>query len=230
MNSLSNIVFILIPSIFQSWMLHIATSSNIRFGGARQPSLNISTVLRIIRLLLSEPNPDDGLMCEASTEYKYNRQAFDHKARSMTEKYAKVGAGESSCRNQCTETKADSTMMEVQGLGQEPNHVAQDFNPSHKRSHVESKRKRQEENYVLNKYMNHEKINGKGRKSSSKNFDQCNDSFDKKENVDSNYFSPLCQYQASSGFSLSQASRNQHEQDEDGNSGNNSTKSSSKLH
>ncbi|KAE8686743.1 Ubiquitin-conjugating enzyme E2 T [Hibiscus syriacus] len=177
---------------------------NLAPKGARQPSLNISTVLRIIRLLLSEPNPDDGLMCEASTEYKYNRQAFDHKARSMTEKYAKVGAGESSCRNQCTETKADSTMMEVQGLGQEPNHVAQDFNPSHKRSH--------------------------GRKSSSKNFDQCNDSFDKKENVDSNYFSPLCQYQASSGFSLSQASRNQHEQDEDGNSGNNSTKSSSKLH
>ncbi|XP_059634969.1 uncharacterized protein LOC132277206 [Cornus florida] len=58
--------------------------------GAWQPSLNISTVLTSIGLLLSEPNPDDGLMCEASKEYKYNRQAFDQKARSMTQKYARA--------------------------------------------------------------------------------------------------------------------------------------------
>jgi ubiquitin-conjugating enzyme E2 T len=45
-----------------------------------------------MRLLLSEPNPDDGLMCEVSREYKYNRQTFDYKAREMTEKYAKVKA------------------------------------------------------------------------------------------------------------------------------------------
>ena len=32
--------------------------------GAWQPSLNISTVLRSIVLLLNEPNPDDGLMAE----------------------------------------------------------------------------------------------------------------------------------------------------------------------
>ncbi|XP_010924209.1 uncharacterized protein [Elaeis guineensis] len=59
--------------------------------GAWQPSLNISTVLTSIGLLLSEPNPDDGLMAEASREYKYNRQAFDQKARSWTEKYADPG-------------------------------------------------------------------------------------------------------------------------------------------
>ncbi|CAE5970965.1 unnamed protein product [Arabidopsis arenosa] len=58
--------------------------------GAWQPSLNISTVLTSIGLLLSEPNSDDGLMCEVSREYKYNRQTFDYKAREMTEKYAKV--------------------------------------------------------------------------------------------------------------------------------------------
>lgn len=29
-----------------------------------------------------------------SKEYKYNRQAFDQKARSMTEKYARTGASE----------------------------------------------------------------------------------------------------------------------------------------
>ncbi|GAB2300359.1 hypothetical protein Dimus_034400 [Dionaea muscipula] len=64
--------------------------------GAWQPSLNLSTVLISIGLLLVEPNPDDGLMCEASKEYKYNRQVFDHKARSMTEKYAKPRSGGSS--------------------------------------------------------------------------------------------------------------------------------------
>ncbi|KAG2294106.1 hypothetical protein Bca52824_040775 [Brassica carinata] len=65
--------------------------------GAWQPSLNISTVLTSIGLVLSEPNPDDGLMCEVSREYKYNRQAFDYKAREMTQKYAvKVNAGDGS--------------------------------------------------------------------------------------------------------------------------------------
>ncbi|KAK6248521.1 hypothetical protein QUC31_020086 [Theobroma cacao] len=103
--------------------------------GAWQPSLNISTLLTSIGLLLSEPNPDDGLMCEASREYKYNRQAFDHKARSMTEKHAKAGAGENSCSNQCTETNTDSTMMEVQGFDKESKHGANEFIPCHKKPH-----------------------------------------------------------------------------------------------
>nr|XP_043626429.1 uncharacterized protein LOC122597906 [Erigeron canadensis] len=68
--------------------------------GAWQPSLNISTVLTSIGLLLSEPNPDDGLMCEASKEYKYNKQVFDQKARSMTEKYAKSDASPNHGGNQ----------------------------------------------------------------------------------------------------------------------------------
>ena len=39
--------------------------------GAWQPSLNIATVLTSIGLLLSDPNPDDGLMAEivSSTFY-----------------------------------------------------------------------------------------------------------------------------------------------------------------
>lgn len=40
--------------------------------GAWQPSLNISTVLTSIGLLLSEPNPDDGLMCEAVSVHVMN--------------------------------------------------------------------------------------------------------------------------------------------------------------
>ncbi|XP_058074395.1 probable ubiquitin-conjugating enzyme E2 37 [Magnolia sinica] len=81
--------------------------------GAWQPSLNISTVLTSIGLLLSEPNPDDGLMCEASREYKYNRQAFDQKARSWTERYAKPGTGgDSSSRG----LLVSPSTMEVEGV------------------------------------------------------------------------------------------------------------------
>jgi len=43
---------------FLSLMMTIAAQ------GAWQPSLNIATVLTSIGLLLSEPNPDDGLMAE----------------------------------------------------------------------------------------------------------------------------------------------------------------------
>ncbi|CAO2190965.1 unnamed protein product [Urochloa humidicola] len=63
--------------------------------GAWQPSLNIATVLTSIGLLLSEPNPDDGLMAEISREYKYNRQVFDINAQLWTEKYASPAVGAS---------------------------------------------------------------------------------------------------------------------------------------
>ncbi|KAA8534986.1 hypothetical protein F0562_029989 [Nyssa sinensis] len=80
--------------------------------GAWQPSLNISTVLTSIGLLLSEPNPDDGLMCEASREYKYNRQTFDQKARSMTEKYARAGSnGNDSCSQSKMEPKGPDVLQ-----------------------------------------------------------------------------------------------------------------------
>ncbi|KAF8119060.1 hypothetical protein N665_0001s0116 [Sinapis alba] len=85
--------------------------------GAWQPSLNISTVLTSIGLLLSEPNPDDGLMCDLSREYKYNRQTFDHKAREMTETYAvkvnKSGDGSS------TSLQIQETPIAVESHGDE---------------------------------------------------------------------------------------------------------------
>ncbi|XP_078168479.1 ubiquitin-conjugating enzyme 37 [Carex rostrata] len=74
--------------------------------GAWQPSLNISTVLTSIGLLLSEPNPDDGLMAEASKEYKYNRTIFDQKALQWTEKYAYPGA-----KGSKEETKSEIASM-----------------------------------------------------------------------------------------------------------------------
>ncbi|KAK9102634.1 hypothetical protein Sjap_019888 [Stephania japonica] len=111
--------------------------------GAWQPSINISTILTSIGLLLSEPNPDDGLMCEAvsmlisynnaklilivnfltkeedfslvtlqSREYKYDRQTFDQKARSMTAKYA-TGSSSVFCGGSMESDRLDSDTREV---------------------------------------------------------------------------------------------------------------------
>ncbi|XP_053312873.1 ubiquitin-conjugating enzyme E2 T isoform X2 [Spea bombifrons] len=56
--------------------------------GAWRPALNISTVLTSIQLLMSEPNPDDPLMADISSEFKYNKAAFLSNARRWTEKHA----------------------------------------------------------------------------------------------------------------------------------------------
>ncbi|XP_024073707.1 ubiquitin-conjugating enzyme E2 T-like isoform X1 [Terrapene carolina triunguis] len=56
--------------------------------GAWRPSLNISTLLTSIQLLMSEPNPDDPLMADISSEYKYNKEVFIRNAKQWTEKHA----------------------------------------------------------------------------------------------------------------------------------------------
>ncbi|XP_029689993.1 ubiquitin-conjugating enzyme E2 T isoform X3 [Takifugu rubripes] len=56
--------------------------------GAWRPSLNISTVLTSIQLLMAEPNPDDPLMADISSEFKYNKQLFTEKARKCTQEHA----------------------------------------------------------------------------------------------------------------------------------------------
>ena len=60
--------------------------------GSWKPAHNISTVLTSIQLLLSEPNPDDGLMADISSEYKHNRPSFEGKAKEWVSMYAKDGA------------------------------------------------------------------------------------------------------------------------------------------
>lgn len=102
--------------------------------GAWQPSLNISTVLTSIGLLLCEPNPDDGLMCEASREYKYNRLVFDHRAQAMTEKYAKPGANIGSCSTQYIQSDTNSSpMVEIKGPDKESTNQNKDFIPNHEK-------------------------------------------------------------------------------------------------
>ncbi|KAM8812632.1 ubiquitin-conjugating enzyme E2 T [Rhynchonycteris naso] len=56
--------------------------------GAWRPSLNIATVLASIQLLMAEPNPDDPLMADISSEFKYNRPVFLKNAQQWTEKHA----------------------------------------------------------------------------------------------------------------------------------------------
>ncbi|XP_022047485.1 ubiquitin-conjugating enzyme E2 T [Acanthochromis polyacanthus] len=56
--------------------------------GAWKPSLNISTVLTSIQLLMAEPNPDDPLMADISSEFKYNKHLFTEKARKWTQEHA----------------------------------------------------------------------------------------------------------------------------------------------
>ncbi|KAK3164717.1 hypothetical protein QOZ80_1AG0023660 [Eleusine coracana subsp. coracana] len=91
--------------------------------GAWQPSINIATVLTSIGLLLSEPNPDDGLMAEISREYKYNRQVFDANAQLWTEKYANSAAvGASNWGSVDVTVLGKNTQMEdMQNLGSLPN-------------------------------------------------------------------------------------------------------------
>uniref|UniRef100_A0A8D2LLZ7 Ubiquitin-conjugating enzyme E2 T n=1 Tax=Varanus komodoensis TaxID=61221 RepID=A0A8D2LLZ7_VARKO len=55
--------------------------------GAWRPSLNIAAVLTSIQMLMNEPNPDDPLMADISSEYKYNKQEFLRNARQWTGKY-----------------------------------------------------------------------------------------------------------------------------------------------
>ncbi|XP_051004195.1 ubiquitin-conjugating enzyme E2 T [Acomys russatus] len=57
--------------------------------GAWRPCLNIATVLTSIQLLMAEPNPDDPLMADISSEFKYNKIAFLKNARQWTETHAR---------------------------------------------------------------------------------------------------------------------------------------------
>uniref|UniRef100_A0A6B2L3G1 UBC core domain-containing protein n=1 Tax=Arcella intermedia TaxID=1963864 RepID=A0A6B2L3G1_9EUKA len=56
--------------------------------GQWKPSLNIQKVLLTIQVLLSKPNPEDGLVKEISAEFQYENHIFLEKARQYTLKYA----------------------------------------------------------------------------------------------------------------------------------------------
>ncbi|XP_070765873.1 ubiquitin-conjugating enzyme E2 T [Enoplosus armatus] len=89
--------------------------------GAWKPSLNISTVLTSIQLLMAEPNPDDPLMADISSEFKYNKKTFTEKARKWTQEHAvqkNMGVVESNKEN-TSDQKASSRKREGLGAQQE---------------------------------------------------------------------------------------------------------------
>ena len=61
--------------------------------GCWTPSLNLSTVMTSVRLLLAEPNPDDGLMVDITREFRVNHPLFLQKARQQTREHAMGGGG-----------------------------------------------------------------------------------------------------------------------------------------
>uniref|UniRef100_A0A8C7XPB8 Ubiquitin-conjugating enzyme E2 T n=1 Tax=Oryzias sinensis TaxID=183150 RepID=A0A8C7XPB8_9TELE len=67
---------------------NIDNSGRIYLLKLKIPSLNISTVLTSIQLLMAEPNPDDPLMADIVPEFKYNKHVFLEKARKVTQEHA----------------------------------------------------------------------------------------------------------------------------------------------
>ena len=57
-------------------------------AGSWKPSINISTLLSSLQLLMNEPNPDDPLMTDIAEEYRHHREAFLATAKAWTAKHA----------------------------------------------------------------------------------------------------------------------------------------------
>ncbi len=74
--------------------------------GSWKPAHNLHTILTSVQLLLAEPNPDDGLMVDISSEYKHRRATFIVKAKEWTHRYAKSAAtGEEVTGSRSTHTE-----------------------------------------------------------------------------------------------------------------------------
>ncbi|CAA3010799.1 Hypothetical predicted protein [Olea europaea subsp. europaea] len=72
-------------------------------------------------------------MHEASKEYKYNRAAFDHKARSMTEKYARAGESESATGGQGSQSHTNQSTLQSEMNVSDVSLCENEYFVSHKR-------------------------------------------------------------------------------------------------
>ena len=57
--------------------------------GSWKPSINISSILTSLQVLMAEPNPDDPLMPDVATQFKYNKEKYLEEAKEWTNKYAR---------------------------------------------------------------------------------------------------------------------------------------------
>ncbi|ETV98517.1 hypothetical protein H310_08653 [Aphanomyces invadans] len=82
--------------------------------GSWMPSVNLSTLLTTIRLLMAEPNPDDGLMPEITDLYKQNHALFVSKATAMTAQHATTSSTRQAAVHNDNETKAAAPASSMQ--------------------------------------------------------------------------------------------------------------------
>eukprot|EP00730_Choanoeca_flexa_P011725 TRINITY_DN27742_c0_g1_i1.p1 TRINITY_DN27742_c0_g1~~TRINITY_DN27742_c0_g1_i1.p1 ORF type:complete len:199 (+),score=30.88 TRINITY_DN27742_c0_g1_i1:188-784(+) len=61
--------------------------------GSWKPSLNLSSLLLSLRVLMGEANPDDGLMPDISAKYKSDREAYNRIARQEALETTKSSSG-----------------------------------------------------------------------------------------------------------------------------------------
>eukprot|EP00941_MAST-03F_sp_MAST-3F-sp1_P004803 g4803.t1 len=88
--------------------------------GSWIPSLNIGTLLTTVRLLLSEPNADDGLMPEITELYQRNLARFEQVARTHTEKHAIVDKEEIKPeRDTCSNSSSSSDYSSEYSSGED---------------------------------------------------------------------------------------------------------------
>lgn len=85
--------------------------------GSWSPSVNISTLLLTIRLLLSNPNAEDGLVPDVSEEYAADRELFNRKARAHTQQCAKsrIDEGDSSTPQDSKQMSHTKTVEKMDG-------------------------------------------------------------------------------------------------------------------
>ena len=74
------------------------------YQGDWKPSVNLPTLLSMIRLLLAHPNPDDGLVADVTEQFVSDRASFDAKARAWTRRHAQSDGEEPACKRQRVQT------------------------------------------------------------------------------------------------------------------------------
>ncbi|XP_062871331.1 ubiquitin-conjugating enzyme E2 T [Trichomycterus rosablanca] len=90
--------------------------------GAWRPSLNISTVLSSVQLLMAEPNPDDPLMADISAEFKYNKAVYLEKAQKWTAKHAtQKNNGNAEQEQKLPDNKSNKTAPKREALSAQEN-------------------------------------------------------------------------------------------------------------
>jgi len=66
-------------------------------NGSWTPSINLSTLLTTIRVLMGQPNPDDGLMPDITDLYRKDQRNFELLAKEHTQKHATAKSINGTC-------------------------------------------------------------------------------------------------------------------------------------